>query len=123
MLHVQHCQKGWPVVTDHLHVHVHLEGLLDLREDLHTINDTLREGFQHMSESSEALTQAVTDVATRFETLNSTLQTELGEITAALGNATDAAALQQAAADAVARLQTVASQLDAMNGAISAIIP
>ena len=76
-----------------------------------------------MADTADALTQAVTEVASKFESLNSTLQTELGQITDALGNAQDAAALQQAAADAVTRLQTVATQLDAMNVSIGSIIP
>ena len=82
----------------------------------------LHEGFFRMSEQSQGLLDAVAGVATRFDTLNATLQTEMAEIAAALLQASDAD-LRTAATDAVARLGTLQGQLDAMNVAIAGIIP
>lgn len=75
-----------------------------------------------MSEASDALTQAVTDVATRVNQTTDTLQVELQQIADALANTGDAD-LRQAANDAVQRLGAVSNQLDSMNQTIQNIIP
>jgi len=76
-----------------------------------------------MSEASDQLTAAVQGVQAGFDTLNTTLQTEMSEIAAALSSASTDTALQTAASDAVARLGVLATSIADMNSTIQGIIP
>lgn len=110
-----------------IHLHIHVDGLLELstelRQGLRDLGIIItREGIR-MSEASDALTAAVQNVQTGFATLNTTLQTEMQEIVAALSGASSDQALQAAAADAVARLGTLATSIGEMNTTIQNIIP
>lgn len=106
----------------HVHVHLHLDGLGEVVQAVQSINVTLREGFHRMSEASDNLAIAVSEVANKFDTLNTTLQQEMSEIAAALTNTGDAD-LRAAATDAAQRLSGLATQLDNMNSSIQNIIP
>ncbi len=76
-----------------------------------------------VSEASDQLTAAVQSVQSGFDVLNTTLQTEMSQIAAALSGAPTDQALQTAAADAVARLSTLATSIADMNSTIQNIIP
>jgi len=113
--------------TQHMHVHLHIDGVSDLAE---TLRESLRqlglvitrEGIR-MSEAADNLTAAVQQLQVGFDTLNTTLQAEMQQIAAALSMAPTDQALQSAAADAVARLGTLASNIAVMNTTIQGIIP
>jgi predicted transcriptional regulator YheO len=109
-------------VSKKISFHLHVHGFDNIVQGLSEIQQTLQEGFAQMSEASDALTQAVTDVATRVNQTTDTLQVELQQIADALANTGDAD-LRQAANDAVQRLGAVSNQLDSMNQTIQNIIP
>src|SRR6266550_1743720 len=113
--------------TQHIHVHLHLD-------DLNNLSDTLQESLRQlgliitregtrMSEAADQLTAAVQNVQTSFDTLNTTLQTEMQEIATALGSAPTDQALRDAAADAVTRLGNLATNIADMNTQVQGIIP
>lgn len=113
--------------TSVLHLHVHIDGLLELSAQLSRSLKEIeiaitREGIR-MSEAADALTAAVQSVQSGFDTLNTTLQTELQEITNALSGAGSDQELQAAAADAVARLGVLATSIGEMNTTVQNIIP
>lgn len=111
-----------------VHNHYHFEGpwlgelCQVLTHGFDRLIATLKEGFTTMSEASDALTQAVTLVASKVDTTSTTLQTELGEIAKQLADASDAD-LRAAATDAVTRLGVVAEGLDVINTTIQGIVP
>jgi ABC-type iron transport system FetAB permease component len=76
-----------------------------------------------MSEASDNLTAAVQGVQTSFDSLNSTLQTEMQEIANALSGAGTDQALRDAATDAVTRLGNLATSISEMNTQVQGIIP
>jgi len=78
---------------------------------------------ERMSEAADQLTAAVQTAQTQFAMLNTTLQTEMQEIVAALSAASSDQALRDATADAVARLGTLANNIGEMNTTIQGIIP
>src|SRR5258705_10918651 len=109
-----------------IHLHVHIDGLPELstqmRESLRDISLAItREGVR-MSEASDQLTAAVQSVQSGFDTLNTTLQTEMQEIAAALSSASTDEALHTAAADAVSRLGVLATSMSDMNTTVQGII-
>jgi len=119
------------------HIHVHIPDNLRVEVDvprLEALRQEMRFGFEQliatlngigitMSEASDQLTAAVQSVQTGFDALNTTLQTEMTEIAAALSSAGTDQALRDAAADAVARLQTLGTSIADMNTTVQGIIP
>jgi len=102
--------------------------------ELDAIRFEVRQGFAQllnllislgaqMSEAADQLTAAVQSVQMGFDTLNTTLQTEIQQIANALSSAPTDQALQTAAADAVARLSTLATSISDMNTQVQGIIP
>jgi Skp family chaperone for outer membrane proteins len=75
-----------------------------------------------MSDAADALTAAVTGMQERLDTLNTTIQTEVQQITAALTTAGTDQALRDAAALAVDRLNAMGQQVDAFNTTVQDII-
>lgn len=76
-----------------------------------------------MDQNVQALTDAVLDVSTKFDVLNSTLQTEIGEITALLTSAVDHEALETAAEEAITKLAVLSSKMSDMNITVQNIVP
>ncbi len=96
---------------------------IELYQGLAQLTSTLTSLGAKVSEASDQLTAAVQSVQAGFDTLNTTLQTEIQQIANALSSAPTDQALQTAAADAVARLSTLATSIEAMNTQIQGIIP
>jgi|SRR5216683_5096020 len=96
---------------------------VELRQGMQQLCAILRTMGELMSEAADQLTAAVQAVQTGFDTLNTTLQTEMSEITAALTSAGTDQALRDAAIDAVTRLGTLATSIGNMNTTIQGIIP
>lgn len=104
------------------HYHFHFTDFSETNRVLRQIRNALIEGFTLMSEASQRLTDAVTDVASKVDTLSTSLQSEIADITVALSNAGDAD-LRTAADDAVSRLGGVSTRLGDINSAIQGIVP
>lgn len=104
------------------HFHLHLPELTGILHELRQINNTLKKGFTRMSEASDALTAAVTQVATEINNLSTSQQTEIQQIIDALNGAGDAD-LRDAVNQSIPRLQTMATQLQQMNTVMQGIIP
>jgi NTP pyrophosphatase (non-canonical NTP hydrolase) len=119
--------------TLHVHMPSDFHCTISIPE-LGAIRDELCEGFaglirmlitlgEKMSEASDNLTAAVQSVQQSFDTLNTTLQTEMQEIAMALGSANTDQALRDAATDAVARLGMLATSISDMNTTVQNIVP
>jgi hypothetical protein len=57
-------------VSKKISFHLHVHGFDNIVQGLSNIQQTLEEGFERMSEAGDALTQAVTDVANKVDTLS-----------------------------------------------------
>lgn len=87
------------------------------------IKKLISKGIKLMDQNVQALTDAVLDVSTKFDVLNSTLQTEIGEITALLTSAVDHEALETAAEEAITKLAVLSSKMSDMNITVQNIVP
>lgn len=110
-------------IPSDLHFTLNIPELVALRLGLSQIIDAITHVGDRMSEAADALTAAVQSVQSGFDTLNTTLQTEISEIANALSSASTDDALHTAANDAVARLSTLATNIAEMNTTIQGIIP
>ncbi len=110
-----------------LHITLSIPELDTVSVELHLglakVIDAIASLGVHVSEASDQLTAAVQNVQTGFDTLNTTLQTEIQQIANALSGAPTDQALQTAAADAVARLGILATSIASMNTQVQGIIP
>lgn len=96
-----------------------------LLTELRHLTHVIEQGFYRMSETSDALLQAVTSVAGRVDTLTATIQAEMQDIATALaqaGNGTDPV-LEQAARNATDRLNALSSTINDLNTTVQGIIP
>jgi len=110
-----------------MHLTLSIPELDELRSELHQrlaqLIIILASLGATVSEASDQLTAAVQSVQAGFDTLNTTLQTEIQQIATALSSAPTDQALQTAAADAVARLGVLATSIAGMNTQVQGIIP
>jgi len=110
-----------------MHLTLSIPELDELRSELHQglgqLITILASLGAKVSEAADQLTAAVQSVQAGFDTLNTTLQTEIQQIANALSGAPTDQALQTAAADAVARLGVLATSIASMNTQVQGIIP
>ena len=73
-----------PMGDTHIHIHIDTWAGDKLLRVLSKIDHTLQKGFTKMSDASDALVTAVTQVATEIDNLSTSQQTEIQQIIDAL---------------------------------------